>query len=172
MATETPPFDVINIMPFLIIGRDELVTSSTSITQGGTNYIAFAQVLGDGGDATYPAGPIHVDDVAKAHILCLNPKTGGNRNFGMMSGKDGGHRGNAWDEALAVVKRRFPEAVKDGRLPNNGRRDSTFPMYDTSETERALGMKFQSYEDMVVDVAQHYLELLEKEQKEKSNVEI
>ena len=156
---ENPQFDVINIMPSFLIGKSELINSSEEITSG-TNRMAFEPILGLRADAALPSAQVDVDDAAKVHVLSLNLEVKGNQSFGVTSG---GIAGNQWDAAIEVVKRRFPVAVEDGRLPANGTRPSKRVLIDASETEKVLGIKFRSFEDQIVSVTQHYLELLEQE---------
>ncbi|MCJ1272325.1 hypothetical protein MMC21_000111 [Puttea exsequens] len=158
IKSETPHFEVTNIMPSFFIGKNELITDAKDILSG-TNAVAFGPVLGRNAPAANPGAMIHVDDVAKVHILALDPKVKGGQNFGMMSG---GVAGNLWEDALTVVKKRFPEAVRDGRLPADGSQPTKRFLFDSSRTEEVLRIKFRSYEEQVVSVAEHYLELLEK----------
>ena len=155
---ENPSFDVINIMPVFFVGKNELITDAKDILSG-TNQFAFAPILGQNASNPTTGAMNHVDDVAKVHILSLNPKVEGNQSFGVQAG---GTEGTIWDDGIEIVKRRFPEAVKDGRLPANGSQPTKKLRYDTSRTERVLGIKFQSFEDALVSVTEHYLELLEK----------
>lgn len=158
VETEKPHFEVTNIMPSFFIGKNELITDAKDILNG-TNSVAFAPVLGKKSDFANPGATIDVDDVAKVHVLALGPKVRGGQNFGMMSG---GVAGNKWTDALEIVKKRFPDAVKDGRLSADGTQPTKKLLIDTSETEKVLGIKFRSYEEQVVSVTEHYLELLEK----------
>ena len=158
VRTEKPTFDVINIMPVFIVGKNELVTDAKDILNG-TNQIPFAPILGQNASMPSTGAVTHLDDVAKVHILSLNPKVEGNQDFGIQAG---GTEGIVWDDGIEIVKRHFPEAVKDGRLPANGSQPTKKIRFDTSRTERVLGIKFQSFEDALVSVTEHYLELLEK----------
>lgn len=158
VKTEKPTFDVINVMPGFFVGKNELVTDARDILSG-TNAIAFAPVLGHTSDTAMTGSLQHVDDVAKVHLLSLDPKVEGNQNFGIQAG---GTDGIVWNDAIEIVKRRFPEAVKDGRLPASGSQPTKLIRYNTSRTEKVLGIKFQSFEDALVSVTDHYLELLEK----------
>ncbi|MCJ1451312.1 hypothetical protein MMC28_001648 [Mycoblastus sanguinarius] len=158
METERPGFDVQNIMPSFFIGKNELTTDAADILNN-TSGVAFGPVLGKKSDSANPGAQSHVDDVAKVHVLALNPKVEGGQNFGMRSN---GVAGSPWDDSIEIVKKRFPEAVKDGRLPLGGKQPSKRLLYDTSRTEKILGIKFRTYEDQVVSVAEHYLDLLEK----------
>lgn len=158
MKAENPHFNVINIMPSFFIGKSELISGPEEITRG-TNGVAFRPVLGLSTDFANPGATIHSDDVAKVHVLALDPKVQGNQNFGMMSG---GVSGNVWGDSVDIVKKHFPEAVEDGRLPANGSQPTKRLLIDTNSTEEILGIKFRSYEEQVVDVTKHYLELLER----------
>ena len=164
VQTEKPAFDVINVMPGFIIGKNELVTDSKDILSG-TNAAAFAPVLGNVSDLAYPGSLQHVNDVAKVHVLSLDPKIEGNQNFGIQTG---GTDGVVWGDCIDIVRKRFPEAVKDGRLPATGTQPTRKVKYDTSKTEKVLGISFQSYEDALVSVTEHYLELLEKEKEKET----
>ena len=158
VKTEKPTFDVINIMPVFIVGKNELITNAKDILHG-TNLFAFAPILGHKSSMPSAGAVNHLDDVAKVHILSLNPAVEGNQDFGIQAG---GTEGIVWDDGIEIVKRRFPEAVKDGRLPANGSQPTKKAKFDTSRTERVLGIKFRSFEDALVSVTEHYLELLEK----------
>ena len=158
IKTEKPHYEVSNIMPSFFIGMNELITDAADILSG-TNQVAFAPVLGHKADGALPGAMSHVDDVAKVHVLALDPKVKGGQNFGLMSG---GVNGNDWGDSVDIVKKHFPEAVKDGRLPADGTQPTKKFLYDTSETDRILGIKQKSYEEQVVSVTGHYLELLEK----------
>lgn len=162
IKTENPAFDVINLMPGFIIGKNELVTDARDVLNG-SNGAAFAQILGHASEQTYPGSLVHLDDVAQVHVLALDPGIEGNRDFGIQAG---GTDGLLWGDAVDVVKRRFPEAVGDGRLPGSGTQPTKRVRFDTSRTEEVFGIRFRSYEDAVVGLTEHYLELLEKEKEE------
>ena len=155
---EEPSFDVINILPSYIVGKNELNTETRDILLT-TNAPAVAQLLGQSLDNPYPGSTVHLDDTTRIHILALDSKVKGNRNFGATSDWSGKFR---WSDAIDIAKRRFPEAVKDGRLPLSGETRTCKLMFDSSETEKVLGIKFQDYEAQVVSATDHYLEVLAK----------
>lgn len=66
-----------------------------------------------------------------------------------------------------IVARHFSEAVERGDLPNNGSTPSVVTMLDTSKTQETFGLKLATFEESVVGVIEHYLELLEKEKRSK-----
>lgn len=158
VRTEKPQFDVIHVMPSFCVGRNELVTDVSSFVRG-SNGVAFAQVLGHTMPSPFPGCQVHMDDVAKVHILSLDPKIKGNQRFGTMCD---GVAGNKWEDALDIVRKHFPEAVANGRLPCSGAFPSKRLLYDCSKTEEVLGIKFRSFEESIVEITEHYLELLEK----------
>ena len=151
---EKPSFDIINVMPAFIIGQNELVTDPKDILSG-TNGLAFGQVLGNKSDSPTIGTSVYLNDVANVHVLALDPKIKGNQNFAAS-------QATVWGDAIDIVKKRFPAAVKDGRLPADGSALTKKINYDASRTEDVLGLKFQDYETQVASVAEHYLELLEK----------
>ena len=157
VATKKPEWDVINIMPAFVVGDNEMVTDPKLISDG-TVSAAMAQVLGgDSGWGAVPSTSVHVADVARLHVEALNPKIEGNQSFLAVSE---GERGTRWDEAIAVVNKTFPEAVKKGVLPNNGVALTKRTKIDASRTEKVFGFKFQSYEEQVKSAVTQYLGLV------------
>lgn len=77
---------------------------------------------------------IHCDDVAKVHVLALNPKVEGNQNFVIMSG---GVEGKPLSDSVHIFKKQFPEAV---RLPVSGSQPTKRLGFYTSRTKKALGI--------------------------------
>ncbi|PTB78710.1 NAD(P)-binding protein [Trichoderma longibrachiatum ATCC 18648] len=157
IAEKKPAFSVVNILPVFVIGRDDTVTDPANIAKG-TNGIIMDPLLGVPRDPL-PGAAVHVDDVAKMHVLALGPNVKGNQDYLACA-----HPGETvdWAEAFEIVKRRFPEAYADGvfkfesvprpvRVPVN---------IDSTKAERELGFKFKSFEEMTVSVVEHYLELI------------
>jgi nucleoside-diphosphate-sugar epimerase len=152
-----PEWDLINIMPSFVVGDNEMVTDPKKVSDG-TVSAAFAQVLGgDSGWGAVPSTSVHVADVARLHVESLDPKIEGNQNFLAVSE---GERGTIWGDAIEIVNRNFPEAVKKGILPNNGVALTKRTKLDASRTEKVFGFKFQSYEEQVKSVVKQYLGLL------------
>ena len=152
-----PEWDVINIMPSFVVGENEMITDPKLIADG-TVAAAMAQVLGgDSGWGAVPSTSVHVQDIARLHVESLDPKIEGNQSFLAVSE---GERGTRWEEAIGIVNRNFPEAVKKGVLPNNGTAATKRTKIDSSRTEKVFGFKFQSYEEQVKSVVKQYLELV------------
>ena len=167
MKNKKPSFDVINIQPTYVIGRNELATDPFGVLNG-SNYVGFGHVLGKSPDTPVIGGAVHLEDVAKIHVLALDPKVRGNQNFGA-------NVKVVWNDANEIVKKHFPDAVKDGRLPANGNQPTKELNFIVEETEQVLGLKFQSFETQIVELAEQYLEVLAKSStngdKESSKVE-
>lgn len=73
-----------------------------------------------------------------------------------------------FEQIKDIVARHFPDAVERGDLlPNNGGAPSVLTVLDTSKTEDTFGLKLATYEESVVGMIGHYLELLEKEKERK-----
>jgi nucleoside-diphosphate-sugar epimerase len=150
-----PSFDVVNVCPSFVIGKDELVTEAKNVT-GGTNGTALRQVLGVKQGWPTPSTSVHLDDVVTAHIKALEPTVPANTNLVVNSE---GVKGTTWGDAIEIVNRKFPRAVAAGVLPNDGFAPTKHTGIDASETGKMLGIEFKSYEEQVVSVVTHYLEL-------------
>jgi nucleoside-diphosphate-sugar epimerase len=146
-------FDVINILPGFVIGKDELVTEASDALRG-TNMPVLGPVTGN--DAGYtPSASVHLLDVASAHVKSLDSKVPGNQSYLLVA------QDTKWEDTLDIVARNFPAAVKAGTLANNGKNVTLPVKIDASASEKALGFKFRGFEEQVKDVVQYYLELVE-----------
>lgn len=150
-----PPFSIVNIIPGLVIGRDEKATGTTSLLTG-TNRLLLALVTGQSFNGPRLAGAAHVNDVAKVHLLALkDDKIKGREDFGVTSPM-------LYDDAWEIIKKHFPKAVEEGTF-TQGHQSSLVVNWDAGKTQERFGFKFQTWEDMVVDVATQYLEFMGKD---------
>lgn len=156
---EKPSFDVINILPSMVIGRNELNTKKEAVSSG-TNNSVMGPLLGTKTEMPTLGVSVHVNDVARAHVDALNPSIPGNRNFICSSG---GLDGTTWDDAKNIAKRCYSKSVSDGVFTLDGTVPARPIRLDASETEKVFGWKFTGFEDQVKSVADHYLELLAAE---------
>jgi len=149
-----PAFSIVHIMPSYVYGANDLVTDAKSIASG-SNAMIMGLVLGMTTPYASPGTVIHVDDVARIHVGALDEKKiPGNASFFASIPAQ-------FEDALGIVRRLFPEAVEDGRLPLGGKR-GTLPMtVDIQDTISVFG-PLKSYEEMVKSVVGQYLELLAK----------
>jgi nucleoside-diphosphate-sugar epimerase len=148
-------FDVVNIFPSFVVGRDEMVTDVKDAFRG-TNIVVLSSVTG--AEMQYFTGvSVHVRDVALAHVKALDRKVPGNQGYLLTAG---GIEGTRFEDAREIVARDFSDAVKAGTLANDGKVTSVPVKIDASASEKALGMKYLGFEEQVKDVVGHYLELV------------
>ncbi|KAK1249473.1 hypothetical protein MKX07_002989 [Trichoderma sp. CBMAI-0711] len=159
IAEKNPPFDVIHVLPLFVLGRDDTVTTAEQIVKG-TNKILMAPLLGTP-RAPIPGAPVHLDDVARLHVLSLDPKVEGNQDF-----LAGSHSLEPfeWSDSVNIIKKHFPQAVADGVFKFEAAEQLvTFKtQVDSTKAEKMFGFKFKRFEEQVVSVVGHYLELLGK----------
>ncbi|KAK5119938.1 hypothetical protein LTR85_007014 [Meristemomyces frigidus] len=151
-------FDAVHVHPAYTIGRDDTALTSKAVNEG-TNSAMLGTVLGETAGYGKTSTTVHVDDAARVHVLALNPEVAGNQSFLTVSD---GPDGTIWEDSLKHVKKHFPKAVADGSLPNNGTAPTVKNNFDASKTEKTFGFVHKSYEEQVVSVVGHYLELLQK----------
>lgn len=156
VRTEKPAFDVVHLMPSYIYGRDEFLDTPARLLGHGTNRMVLSVVLGQKDDQGATGSTVHVNDVARAHVLALDTaKVPGNTGYLL-------NNAAVFDDAKAVAAKYFPEAVASGKLPNNGTRPTLPFKSDTSKTEKTFGFTHASYEQQAKDVIAQYLEVLAK----------
>ena len=95
-------------------------------------------------------------------MLALDPRIEGNQSLIFSSsGTDGNP--SSYSETNTIIAKRFPDAVSDGKLLNTGAVKDVVGHLDVSKMKKTFQFKPISYEDTVVGLVGHYLELLEKE---------
>ncbi|KAK3646878.1 hypothetical protein LTR56_008366 [Elasticomyces elasticus] len=156
MTKEKPHFSVVHVHPSFVIGANELATTVDG-DQHGTNKTALGQVLGFDMPFPVPNASVHLDDAAELHVKALDPNI---PNGQSLVGNSGAREGTTWGDAIGIVKRHFPKAVKNGVLPNSGVTSTKKVAIDVSETEKLTGIKFKSYEEQVLSVVKQYLDLI------------
>ena len=149
---EKPGFDLVSIIPGWIFGRDELVTEAAGMRADSTNSVLLSFLTGLKNEVPYNGHMALVDDVAKVHVLALDPKVEGNRGF--LTSVDA-----TWQDAHAVLKERYPKAVADGKISLEGKQDTIDIHMPSTETEETFGFTFQPFEKIVTEVVDQYLEL-------------
>ncbi|KAL6872836.1 hypothetical protein J3F83DRAFT_713311 [Trichoderma novae-zelandiae] len=159
VAEKTPQFDIIHVLPLYVIGRDDTVTTAEQIVKG-TNKILMNPLLGTP-RPPIPGAPVHLDDVARLHVLSLDPKVEGNQDF-----LAGSHSLEPfdWRDSINIIKKHFPQAVADGVFKFEGVEQlvTLKTQVDSTKAEKVFGFKFKRFEEQVVSVVGHYLELLGK----------
>lgn len=164
VAKEKPHFDVINVLPSFVIGKNELANTKEAISApSGSNAIALNPIFGGQNPAGAPSVTVHVEDVAYVHVAALNPNIAGNQSFGV---NWNGIKGINWDDAIEIVKRHFPKEVESGLFPLGGSQASNLIKFDATRTEEVFGIKFKSFEEQIVSLAGWYAEVARNRAKE------
>lgn len=156
MEENNPSFDVINIHPTLVIGRNELNTTVKEMNVG-SNTVALNPLLGIQAHRKMVFGCVHIDDVATAHIKSLDPTVKGNQSFLLALPKLRGQ----WDNVIEISKKLFPGI--ENKFPMNGSTPSKTMFYDSSKAERELGIVFKPLEEQLRSLVAHLIELKDAE---------
>jgi len=149
---EKPAFDLITIIPGWIFGRDELSQTAADLESGTTNSVLLGYLRGGKNDSPFNGNAVLGDEVAKVHVLALDPKVAGNQSFVTS-------RQMVWEEALETIKESFPEAIEEGKLSTEGVQNTLDIKLSSKKTEDTFGFKFSPFQDIVKAVAGQYLEL-------------
>ncbi|KAL7792033.1 hypothetical protein V8C37DRAFT_135599 [Trichoderma ceciliae] len=160
VAERKPPFDVVHVLPLFVLGRDETVTNAEQIVKG-TNNMLMGPLLGTVRPTPIAGASVHLDDVARLHVLSLDPEVEGNQDF-----LAGSHPLEPfdWRESIDIVKKHFPQAVADGvfKFEAVEKLVTLKTQVDSTKAEKRFGFKAKRFEEQVVSVVGHYLELLGK----------
>jgi nucleoside-diphosphate-sugar epimerase len=160
MASKQPTFDLINVLPSYVQGRNELVTRKEDV-HNGSNDVMVDLVLGAKGGRPRMANTVFVDDVAKVEVLALNPKLAKNGDNFIAAGSPSG-KSIEWNEVTEIVRKLFPVAVERRILPLGGDQQTISASYDVSKTEETFGFKFAGLETQVESLIGQYVELASK----------
>ncbi|KAK4955308.1 hypothetical protein LTR10_007503 [Elasticomyces elasticus] len=158
MEEEKPEFELVNLLPTVVFGPDELATNAAGLVTSG-NYLALGPFL----DVNVPqmmGATVHVDDVARAHIDALKPSVQGNKDYILSSDAPDGFD---WEGAQNYVGKSFPEAVEKGTLKLGASLSARAWRLDTQETEKGFGWKFVSFEETLKELVGQYLKLVAAE---------
>ncbi|KAK0634082.1 hypothetical protein B0T14DRAFT_561602 [Immersiella caudata] len=150
MARKRPAFDAVYLHPGFVLGRNDTALTPGQAIQG-TNSVVLALLLGKR-FGPYAGTTVHVEDVARAHVMSLDPSVCGNQSY-ILS------QNSRWNDACEITRSCFPEAVKNKMLVMGGNVKTTHLPVDTTLTEETFGFEFASYEEQVRSIISQYLEL-------------
>ncbi|KAE9961526.1 hypothetical protein BLS_001862 [Venturia inaequalis] len=139
-VSETKPgFDVVNILPSVILGYNELTTSTKDMLSSGTNRLVASIVSGVPVTGTNPVGgTVHVDDCARLHVQALDSSIPGNCDFLAHATKVDWSDGSI----AKITRENFPDDVASGLLPLNSKITGVDIDFDSTETEKAFGIPY------------------------------
>lgn len=149
-----PAFDIIHLHPSFVLGRNGMVSTPNDCMKG-TNAMILGMLLGKNFGSAFAGATVHVDDVAKAHVMAaagLGWGAPGCTSF-ILSQKA------RWNHAKTVAKRLFPDAVAKKILVASGDIGTTHLPVDASETEETFGFRFQSFDDQLYSLVSQFLDL-------------
>lgn len=164
-----PNFDYVNLLPSVVIGPDERISSDTGASESllqGTRTAVLAPALTSSLNSPFPyvSVPVHVADVARAHIEAVNASLiPGNSEYILSSDTP---EGIEWDlDIQGICKKYFAQEVDSGDLPLQGSLTTIKWRLDGMSTEKAFGWKFTSFEETMKGLVSQYLQLKKNEKK-------
>ena len=135
-----------HILPAVILGRNELATSTSDFSSG-TNRYAMNITLGIDAPVPMIGATVHVNDAGLLHVQALSEKVkieeSGVRNFIASAGSV------RWSDVSGIVEREFSEEVKQGVFKLNGKMDTKVVRFDASVTEEEFGIKWRGFDEQV-----------------------
>ncbi|KAL2071870.1 hypothetical protein VTL71DRAFT_13105 [Oculimacula yallundae] len=151
-----PHFETVFLMPTLVVGANGLAKTAEE-TLLSTSGLLLKLLLGQPGNPIIGVS-VHVDDVAKLHVLALKPEVPAGRYLVSSEGP----KGSDWHSGFAVVKKYFPDAV--GKVfVTEAERYIVPANVDVTKTEEAFDFKFASFEEQAKSAIGNYVDLLAKE---------
>ncbi|KAF5000303.1 hypothetical protein FDECE_11251 [Fusarium decemcellulare] len=154
MKKRSPKFDMINIFPAWIWGKNEFAEKADDL-MGGSNAVLLKALNGTEAKVPVNTAGVSVHDCAQAHVLALQPSIEGDQAF--ITG-----RLEPLEEANGIAKKEFPEAFVKGVFSEACRQATTRIPQDAERTRTVLGLELRPFEDIVKEVASQYWELWKK----------
>lgn len=153
MQEHKPNFDIVNVCPTYVQGRNELATSPADLMS--TSNILFLRMALGLAPKDAPAeiaSVVHIEDVAAIHIAALNKERipAGEYLFGQEV---------QWNDVNKITKDLFPDQVARGLLPCTSDVPTKTVICSKEKTERTFDIELKPVEDMVEDLMEQYLEL-------------
>jgi nucleoside-diphosphate-sugar epimerase len=156
LADKNPHFEIINLLPSVVIGPDELATKTSELLTG-TRALALAPILGQKIEGPLVGQQVHVDDVVRGLVDALDSRVLGNEDYILSSD------GFEWDDGKGMFKGEGGKGKGELKLPLDGSIPTMKWKIDVSTTEKAFGWKCRSFEETMRDLVGQYLGLLESE---------
>lgn len=161
--TNKPHFDYVNLLPSVVIGPDARIpesgTTSELLQEARAAVLTVALDGANNSAFPYVGVPVHVADVARAHVDAVDAdRIPGNSEYILSSDTP---EGVVWDEDIpAICQKHFPDQVNDHSLALKGSLTCIKFRLDGATTEKAFGWKFTTFEDTMREMIAQYLKLL------------
>ncbi|PYH95889.1 hypothetical protein BO71DRAFT_194047 [Aspergillus ellipticus CBS 707.79] len=165
ITNHRPAFDTITLLPGVVIGPDDRLTDDPTATPPsllqGTRAAVLAPALTPSLNSPFPyvGVPVHVADVARAHIDAVDSdRIPGNTEYILSSDAP---EGVVWDrDARAVARKYFAGEVEAGVLPLEGSLGHVKWRVDARSAERVFGWRFVGFEETFRLLLGQYLRLI------------
>ncbi|KAK7960474.1 3-beta hydroxysteroid dehydrogenase [Apiospora saccharicola] len=156
-------FDCISLLPSVVIGPDTRLAvgaarpEELAVEARGT-VLASALTSDLNSPFSYVGVPVHVRDVARAHVDAADEAlVPGNAEYILSSDTP---EGVVWDRDTALVANKyFADAVRSRELPLEGSLTAVKWRLDASKTEQTFGWKMTSFEQTMKEMLAQYLQL-------------
>ncbi|RSL88949.1 hypothetical protein CEP51_001469 [Fusarium floridanum] len=151
MKKHNPKFDLVSTLPAWIFGKNEFAAKADDL-MGGSNSTLLNVLKGTESKVPINSAVVSVHDCAQAHLLALNPSVGGGQAFivGQLE---------RLEDANSIAHKYFPDAFTKGVFSDTCRQATTRIPQNNETAETVLGLKLQSFEDVVKEVAGQYWDL-------------
>jgi nucleoside-diphosphate-sugar epimerase len=157
-----PHFDFISLLPSVVIGPDERIPAdgnADSLLQG-TRAAVLAPALTSSLNSAFPyvGVPVHVADVARAHIDAVDHHLiPGNSEYILSSDTP---EGIVWDTDIrSICRRHFATEVDKQILPLQGSLATIKWRLDGMRTEEMFGWHFTSFDETMRQLIAQYVQL-------------
>ncbi|CAI7601984.1 unnamed protein product [Penicillium glandicola] len=162
-----PKFDFVNLLPSVVLGPDDRLDADPSATVDsllqGTRAAVLAPALTASLNSTFPyvGTPVHVADVARAHVDAVDAGlVPGNSEYILSSNTP---NGVVWDrDVQGACRKFFPEEVARRSLPLEGSLTAIKWRLSAKKTEETFGWRFTGFEETVKQLISQYLQLEER----------
>lgn len=157
-----PHFDFVHLLPSVVFGPDERIPPNGAADEllKDIRAAVIAPALDGSTNSPFPyvGVPVHVADVARAHVDAVDStRIPGNSEYILSSDTP---NGIVWDRDIAAVARKyFPEEVQNKILPLEGTLPCIKFRLDGDSTEKAFGWRFTSFEQTMREFLTQYLKL-------------
>ncbi|UKZ84184.1 uncharacterized protein TrAFT101_000102 [Trichoderma asperellum] len=156
LSRNKPHFDIIQLLPSVVLGPDDWATDLETFFVG-TRAMIVPIVQGKVMEGALVGAPVLVDDVALAHVDAIKPSVPGNKDYILTSDTP---EGIEWNSILDIAIKYFPQEVENGLLQCTGSLPTRKWKLDASDTKKAFGWEFTSFEDTVRKQLEQYITLV------------
>lgn len=157
------PFDIVNLLPSVVIGPDhrlvydETATRENLLEETRGAVLAPALTISLNSPFDYVGVPVHVADVARAHVDAVNKAlVPENSKYILCSDTP---EGVVWDRDIQrIAHQNFPGEVENKTLPLEGSLGTVKWRLEALRSERIFG-QFTSFEETMKELIEQYLQL-------------